>query len=179
MKRLIILDRDGVINHDSAHYIKSIDEFHVIPESLEAIGKLTKAGFIIGVATNQSGIARGLYSHETLDEIHQYLKKEVEAYGGQINAIEYCAHMPDSGCPNRKPAPGMLKRIAKTFDMDLTGVPYIGDRISDIMVAQKVGAKPYLIESPMTNQDELVKYDMVPRFKSLLSCVNHILVENR
>lgn len=178
MIKLVILDRDGVINYDSQDYIKSVDEFHLIPGSIEAISKLTKAGYHIGIATNQSGIARGLYDHQTLESIHHYLKQQVQSAGGRIDIIKYCSHMPESGCPNRKPAPGMLKAIANHFDVELTGVPYVGDRITDIMAAKSVGASPYLIQSSMTKMHELSKFPDVPIFFSLLEFVNQQLIKS-
>ena len=176
MTKLVILDRDGVINYDSQDYIKSVDEFHLIPGSVDAISKLTKAGYHIGIATNQSGIARGLYDHQTLESIHGHLMEQVQSAGGRIDIIKYCSHMPESGCPNRKPAPGMLKDIALYFGVELTGVPYVGDRITDIIAAKSVGAIPYLIRSSMTNMDELSQYPDVPTFSSLLELVEQQLV---
>src|SRR5437763_979604 len=104
MKKVVILDRDGVINYDSLYYIKSVEEFKPIPGSIEAMAKLTKAGFLIGIATNQSGISRKLYTKEILEAIHDKLVKLAKEKGAEIAAIAYCEHMPDSGCPCRKPS---------------------------------------------------------------------------
>ncbi|NCX96883.1 MAG: HAD-IIIA family hydrolase, partial [Chitinophagia bacterium] len=106
--RVVILDRDGIINQDSLHYIKSLDEFIFLPKSAEAIANLTKAGYKVGIATNQSGIARGYYSHQTLKAIHAKMLEGINAVGGKIDAIEYCPHAPVEACSCRKPEPGML-----------------------------------------------------------------------
>src|SRR5690606_8623490 len=106
MQPVILLDRDGVINYDSMEYIKSVDEFEFVPGTLEAIALLTRAGYRIGVATNQSGVSRGLYDEETLQQIHEHMCQQIRACGGDIAAIAYCIHMPDADCQCRKPKPG-------------------------------------------------------------------------
>ncbi|WP_133130299.1 D-glycero-beta-D-manno-heptose 1,7-bisphosphate 7-phosphatase [Legionella yabuuchiae] len=176
MTKLIILDRDGVINKDSMHYIKSVDEFKLLPGSLQAIAMLTKAGYRIGVATNQSGISRGYYDEAKLEKIHETLLTRVREAGGAIDVIEYCPHMPDYGCPCRKPNPGMLLAIAEYFNQTITGVPYVGDRVSDIQAAEAVGAKPLLVFSTMTDRVGLKAYPHVPVFNSLLECVETYLL---
>ncbi len=173
--KLILLDRDGVINQDSLRYIKSVEEFIIIPSSLEAIARLTKAGYTIGVATNQSGISRGHYSEETLTDIHKELYKKVRAAGGDIHSITFCKHMPDEGCVCRKPQPGMLLKLAENFKSDLKNVPFIGDRISDIQAAYAAGAKPMIVLSQMTDKQRLKDYPEVPFFRSLADCVEQIL----
>lgn len=170
--KLIILDRDGVINHDSLEYIKSPDEWKPIPGSLEAIARLTKLDYTIAVATNQSGIARGLYDEATLGAIHEKMHRYVNQHGGAIDKIWYCPHMPDSGCYCRKPAPGMLESIKKHYALDnLNDVYFIGDRITDIEVAKTVGAKPLLIKSSMTNFDLLASHGDVCMYASLKDAV--------
>lgn len=175
MTKLIILDRDGVINQDSLQYIKSPDEFVLLPGSVEAIARLTAAGFKVAVATNQSGIARGYYNAAQLAAIHGKMCAAVEVAGGHIDAIEYCSHMPDSGCNNRKPAPGLLLRIAKRFDCLLTDVPFVGDRISDIQAAIAAGAKPIMVLSTMTDRVGLMTYPDVPVYDSLAQYVDDLL----
>ena len=145
--RLVILDRDGVINQDSDDYIKSLDEWVPIPGSIEAIARLSRAGFRVAVATNQSGLARGLFELETLNAIHQRLRERVEAEGGRIEMIAFCPHGPDDSCDCRKPRPGLLLEIAARFDVDLTDVPFIGDSLGDIRAARAAGAQPWLVRS--------------------------------
>ena len=143
----IILDRDGVINYDSDEYIKSPDEWIPIPGSLKAIAKLNQAGFKIVIATNQSGIARGLYSLKTLNEIHEKLKSSVRAEGGEIEAIFFCPHHPDDGCGCRKPKPGMLYDIEKQFSVRLDETFFIGDSIVDYQAAVIVGCQPLMVKT--------------------------------
>jgi len=145
--KLIILDRDGVINYDSDQYIKYPEEWLPIPGSLEAIASLKKAGYTIAVASNQSGIGRGLYDVAMLDAMHQKMQRLLADVGGSIDAIFYCPHHPDDGCDCRKPQPGLLLKIAKQFNCDLTNVPYVGDKCSDIAVARVVGCQPVLVKT--------------------------------
>lgn len=176
MSGLIILDRDGVINRDSLDYIKSPEEFHWIPGSLDAMVRLTRAGFRIAIATNQSGIARGLYSEAQLMAIHTKLSDGVHAAGGRIDVIEYCPHLPDFGCVCRKPAPGLLQAIAKRLACSLDNVPFVGDRITDIKTAIAVGAKPIVVLSTMTDQIALKSYPSVPVYHSLAHYVDDLLL---
>ena len=134
--KLIILDRDGVINEDSDDYIKSTDEFIPLPDSLEAIARLNHAGYTVMVATNQSGIARGLFSIDTLNAIHSKLRRELSTYGGRVDGIFFCPHGPDDHCDCRKPAPGLLYEIAERTGRSLEGVPAVGDSLRDIQAAQ-------------------------------------------
>lgn len=175
MNKIVLLDRDGVINHDSLDYIKSEEEFIVIPDSLKAIARLTKAGYKIGIATNQSGVSRGLYTEEILLSIHQKLIRAVEDAGGKIDAIEYCIHLPEMNCSCRKPKAGMLHALAKKLSCPLQGVPFVGDRISDIEAAYTVGATPIIIVSPMTNEFCLQRYPEVPVYPSLAAFIDVLL----
>lgn len=177
MSRFILLDRDGIINHDSLHYIKSVDEFILIPGSIDAIGRLTRAGYKIGVATNQSGVSRGLYSEETLQAIHEKLLSEVQKANGQIDAIEYCTHHPRDKCLCRKPHPEMLHALAKRLNCSLQQVPFVGDRISDIQAALAAGAAPVMVLSSMTDLNGLKAYPQVPIFHSLAEYVDQLLVQ--
>jgi D-glycero-D-manno-heptose 1,7-bisphosphate phosphatase len=143
--KLVILDRDGTINQDSDQYIKSPAEWKPIPGSLEAIARLTQGGWRCVVATNQSGIARGLFDMATLNAIHAEMHRAVGRAGGRIDAIFFCPHAADSNCECRKPKPGLLREIASRLDVDLEGVPMIGDALRDVEAAAAVGAKPYLV----------------------------------
>ena len=145
--KLIILDRDGVINYDSSQFIKSPAEWKPIPGSLEAIAKLNQAGYRVVVATNQSGVGRGLFEMDTLNAIHDKMHKAVNAAGGRIDAIFYCPHAADSQCDCRKPNPGMFKRIAECFNVNLTGVPVVGDSLRDLLAGIELGCIPYLVLS--------------------------------
>lgn len=146
--RLVLIDRDGVINRDSASYIKSAEEWVPLPGSLEAIAQLTRAGFEVVVVTNQSGIARGLFSEETLADIHAAMRQAVAAAGGRIAAVLHCPHHPDDGCDCRKPKPTLLLAAAAKFDVPIDGVPFIGDKASDVEAALAAGARPILVGRP-------------------------------
>lgn len=143
--KLAIIDRDGVINHDSDAYIKSPDEWVPIPGSLEAIARLSRAGWRVVVATNQSGLARGLYSVETLNAIHAKFRHELAQVGGQVDAIFICPHGPDDGCECRKPKSGMFLDIAKRYDISLQNVPAVGDSWRDLQAAANVGCATWLV----------------------------------
>jgi D-glycero-D-manno-heptose 1,7-bisphosphate phosphatase len=145
--KLIILDRDGVINQDSEDYIKSAEEWQPIPGSLQAMGKLCQAGYTIVVATNQSGIARGYFDLEALHAMHVKMGRLLEQYGGQVDAVFFCPHSPDDHCDCRKPRDGLLRDIATRYQTDLTGVPAIGDSFRDIQAAHSVGASPVLVKT--------------------------------
>ncbi len=157
--KLLILDRDGVINQDSDAYIKSLDEWIPIPGSIEAIAQLRKAGWTVAVATNQSGIARGYYSLATLDAMHARLRELVAAQGGEVGLIVYCPHGPDDGCDCRKPRPGMLRTIANHYAVDLAGVWFVGDSKGDLEAARAVDAQPVLV---MTGKGEQTLSKGVP-----------------
>ena len=143
--KLIILDRDGVINVDSAEYIKSPAEWKPIPGSLEAIARLNQDGYHVVVATNQSGIGRGLFEVATLNAIHDKMHKALGLVGGRIDAVFFCPHAQDAGCNCRKPKPGLLEDIAHRFKTELAGVPCIGDSLRDLQAAAAVGAKAILV----------------------------------
>ena len=143
--KLIVLDRDGVINHDSEDYIKTPEEWRPLDGSLDAIAALNAAGFRIVVVSNQSGIGRSLFSATVLDEIHRKMTSAVAAVGGAIAGIYYCPHVPDDGCNCRKPRPGLLERVKDDFGVSLAGIPFVGDKIADIALARRVGARPILV----------------------------------
>ncbi len=143
--KLVILDRDGVINFDSPQYIKSPAEWKPIPGSLEAIAKLCQAGYRVVVSTNQSGVGRGLFEMDTLNTIHEKMHKAVAAAGGRIDAIFFCPHAADDNCACRKPKPGMYQRISECFNISLEGVPAIGDALRDLQAAHDSGCRPILV----------------------------------
>ncbi|MBD1552888.1 D-glycero-beta-D-manno-heptose 1,7-bisphosphate 7-phosphatase [Pseudomonas typographi] len=145
--KLLILDRDGVINHDSDAYIKSVDEWLPIPGSISAIAALSKAGWTVAVATNQSGIARGYYPVAALEAMHERLRTLVAEQGGEVGLIVYCPHGPGDGCDCRKPRPGMLRTIGRHYGVALPGVWFVGDSHSDLQAARAVGAQPVLVKT--------------------------------
>jgi len=158
MLKLIILDRDGVINEDSDAYIKSPEEWVPIPGSLEAIARLNRAGWTVTVATNQSGVGRGLYDLATLERIHARMNAALAAAGGHVDTLYYCPHTPADHCACRKPRPGLLESIARHYGVSLAGVPAIGDSLRDLQAAAAVGARPILVrtgkgERTLTNPD--------------------------
>ena len=143
--KLAILDRDGVINYDSDHYIKSPAEWRPIPGSIEAIARLNQGGFRVAVATNQSGIGRGLFDMATLNAINDKMMEMVFRHGGRIDALFFCPHTAAEECNCRKPRTGMLEEIAARFHADLKGVPCVGDSLKDVQAAESVGAQPILV----------------------------------
>ena len=145
--KLIILDRDGVINQDSDQFIKNPDEWKPLPGSLEAIARLSQADYRIVVATNQSGVARGLFDMATLNAIHDKMLKAVTHAGGRIDAIFFCPHAADANCNCRKPRSGMIEEIAARYNTDLKDVPAIGDSLRDLEAAAQLGAQPILVRT--------------------------------
>jgi D-glycero-D-manno-heptose 1,7-bisphosphate phosphatase len=143
--KLIILDRDGVINYDSDQYIRSPEEWRAIPGSLEAIARLNHAGFRVVVATNQSGLGRGLFDTATMIAINDKMHRALAQVGGRIDAVFFCPHTAESDCECRKPKAGMLIEIGRRFGVDLTGVPCIGDSLRDLQAAEAVSAQPILV----------------------------------
>ena len=145
--KLIILDRDGVINYDSDAYIKTVDEWQPLPGAIAAIARLYHAGWTVAVATNQSGLARGYYDEAGLDAMHDKLRALLAAEGAQIGLIAHCPHGPDDGCDCRKPEPGLLRQIAGHYGADLAGVWFVGDSLRDLQAAVAVGAQPVLVKT--------------------------------
>ena len=143
--KLIILDRDGVINHDSDAYIKSPEEWRALPGSLEALARMSQAGYRVVVATNQAGVARGLFDLATLGAIHTKMHQAVIQAGGRIEAIFFCPHSPDAGCDCRKPKPGMLIEILKRFKVAPRDVFVVGDSLRDLTAAEAAGCVPVLV----------------------------------
>lgn len=144
-ENLIILDRDGVINFDSDSYIKSPAEWKPIPGSLEAMARLYRADYQIVIATNQSGIARGLLTGDTLNRIHKKMCNNLHKYGGRVEAIFFCPHHPEDGCQCRKPKPGMFYEIKERLKTSLNGVPVVGDSLRDLESANNAGCLPVLV----------------------------------
>ena len=180
MPRLVILDRDGVINKDSDDFIKSPEEFVPLPGSLEAIARLNAEGYRVAVATNQSGVARGLFDLDLLKAMHQKLDDLLAGVGGHIDALVYCPHAPDAGCDCRKPKPGLLQQISHKLNVELIGVPVIGDSIRDLESAQAVGAVPILVrtgkgERSLQQIANESGFKNVPVYKDLAAVVDDLL----
>lgn len=171
--KLIILDRDGVINYDSEHYIKTPDEFLPIPGSLEAVAKLKHLGYTVAIATNQSGIGRGLYSEQTLHAIHQKLQDSLASYQAKIDLICYCPHLPSDHCHCRKPETGLLEQIQQHFNCSLAESYVVGDSLRDIEAAKKIGSLPILVKTGNGKMtlDKLTKADRIPVYENLLEFV--------
>ena len=177
-QRCVILDRDGVINHDSDEYIKSPEEWRPIPGSLEAIASLVSAGLEIVVVTNQSGIGRGLISETDLQRIHEKMRRAVEAAGGHLTAVYYCPHTPNEGCDCRKPATGMLRRMERELGYPLEETPLVGDKPSDIELARAVGARPILVRTGYGSETEAAISDpLLEVFDDLAQVSRSLLTE--
>jgi len=145
--KLLVLDRDGVINHDRQDYIKSPQEWVALPGSLQAIARLSHADWRVVIATNQSGIGRGLFSMQTLNAIHAKLRHELAEAGGAIDAIFVCPHTPDDACVCRKPLPGLFHDIARRYGIALDNVPAVGDSLRDMQAASAAGCTPMLVRT--------------------------------
>ncbi len=152
--KLVILDRDGVINHDSDRYIKSPAEWQPLPGSIEAIARLHQGGFRVVVATNQSGIGRGLFDMATLNAMNDKMMELVFRQGGRIDALFFCPHTELENCDCRKPRTGMYREIAERLHTDLKGVPCVGDALRDLQAAEAVGGQPILV---LTGKGKLTK----------------------
>jgi len=178
--RLIILDRDGVINEDSDDYIKSVDEWRPIPGSIEAIARLTMHDYRVVVATNQSGVARGLFDLDTLHAMHDKMHKLVNEAGGHIDAVFFCPHHPDEKCDCRKPKPGMLLAIGERLRTELHDVPVIGDSLRDLQAAEAVGAQPILVRTGKGERtlEQLGGRPTMPVYRDLADAVDAIILEN-
>lgn len=178
--KYIILDRDGVINHDSLHYIKSPEEWIAIDGSLDAIANLNRAGFHVLIATNQSGVARGHYTLETLSDIHEKFTRELAAVGGYVDEIFFCPHHPDEKCACRKPQPGMFYQIRDKYRIDLSQVYFVGDSKTDVEVAFVTGCKPLLVLTG-NGQTTLATYahsQHIPAFADLAEAVRYVIANS-
>jgi D-glycero-D-manno-heptose 1,7-bisphosphate phosphatase len=178
---LVILDRDGTINEDSDDYIKSPQEWIPVPGSIEAIGRLTRAGYKVVVATNQSGVARGYYDMDTLNRIHNKMLDAVRDHGGEIDGIFICPHGPDDKCKCRKPKPGLFEEIAKRLNTNLAGAYALGDSERDIVAARAGGATPIMVrtgkgERTLADPDNVI-INGTPVFDNLAAFVDSLLSE--
>lgn len=160
---LVILDRDGVINEESSAFVKSPDEWLPLPGSIEAIAALCTAGYTVAVASNQSGLARGLFDRKALQGMHRKLRRLVEAAGGRVDRIVVCPHGPGDGCNCRKPNPGLLERLARYYGTPLDGVPAIGDSLRDLEAAATAGAAPVLVRTGNGRRTEAALPDTLGR----------------
>jgi D-glycero-D-manno-heptose 1,7-bisphosphate phosphatase len=178
--RLVMIDRDGVINEDSGEFIKSVAEWRPIRGSLEAIAALHRRGWKVAVVTNQSGVGRGLYDEATLGEIHEHMRDRVRAAGGELAGVYYCPHLPDAGCDCRKPKPGMFRALERDLKVSVVGAPYIGDRISDVEAADAVGAVPMLVRTGTGSATAaMLGARRVPVFDDLAAAARSLLDEAR
>lgn len=153
--KVLILDRDGVINEDSDEYIKSVAEWHPIPGSLEAIARFCQAGYRVFIASNQAGIGRGLFDYDALFAMNDRLQKLVGEFGGRIDGVEFAPEHPDQATDMRKPGPGMLKDIARRFQVSLEDVFFVGDSHGDLVAARSAGARPVLVRTGKGRRTEM------------------------
>lgn len=145
--KLVVLDRDGTINEDRDDYVKSADEWVPIPGALEAVARLHQAGWHVVVATNQSGLGRGLFDMYTLNEMHAKMNALLAPLGGRIDAVFFCPHAPEDQCRCRKPLPGLFEAIGARFGVEMAGVPAVGDTLRDLQAASAVGCAPHLVRT--------------------------------
>jgi D-glycero-D-manno-heptose 1,7-bisphosphate phosphatase len=176
--KIIILDRDGVINQDSDNFIKSVDEFIPLPGSIEAIAKLKHAGYKVFIATNQSGISRGFYDEATLNAMHEKLATLLKEHDVEIDGIKFCPHGPDDNCDCRKPKAGMYLSIAKQAGLtDCSDIIVVGDSLRDLQAAQTINAKPHLVRTG--KGERTIKkgegLDSIPVYNDLPDFVNQLL----
>jgi D-glycero-D-manno-heptose 1,7-bisphosphate phosphatase len=178
--KLVILDRDGVINEDSSNFIKNPSEWIPIAGSLEAIALLNQSGFRVTIATNQSGVSRGLFDMATLNNIHDKMHRELALVGGRIDAVFYCPHAADELCDCRKPKSGMIKEIGKRFSVALDGVPAIGDALRDLQAFADAGCQPILVRTG--KGEATLRAGNLPAntlvFSDLNEAVQHIIGDN-
>lgn len=180
-KGLLILDRDGVINQDSDNFVKSPEEWLPLPGSIEAISALSRAGFTIAVASNQSGLARGLFAEADLDAIHDKFRGLVAEAGGKIDHIAWCPHGPDDGCDCRKPQPGLYRQIEAALGQGVAGAPAIGDSLRDLEAAAAAGATPMLVRTGNGRKTEAAlsgELTFVPVFDDLAEAALHLLSDS-
>ncbi|ATJ80992.1 D-glycero-beta-D-manno-heptose 1,7-bisphosphate 7-phosphatase [Halomonas beimenensis] len=181
--KLVILDRDGVINRDSDDYVKSLDEWIPYPQAIDAIARLSRAGWTVAVATNQSGIARGYYDEATLAAMHDRLDTLVREAGGEIARIVHCPHGPDDGCDCRKPLPGLLERLRDDLGLTtLKGSWMIGDSLRDLEAGLAVGCRPVLVrtgkgERTLAKRPDLVENDRTRVFADLAGFADWLLAQ--
>jgi|TARA_B110000503_G_scaffold31186_1_gene50352 D-glycero-D-manno-heptose 1,7-bisphosphate phosphatase len=184
MVKLIILDRDGVINQDSSVYVKTAEEWLPIPGSIDAIVRLYRAGYTIVIATNQSGLGRGLFNIGALDEMHSKLAGLLLPFGATIAEIFYCPHSPEDLCGCRKPASGLLDQIAKKWATSLAGVPFVGDSLRDLRAGLTHRCMPILVRTgkgaeteKMLRQQKEVVLQQANIFDDLAQAADHLCAE--
>ncbi len=173
----IILDRDGVINVETGFYVKSIDEWQFLPDSAQAIARLSKTGYRVFVATNQAGIARGLYDDQILSDIHNLMVSGIEQAGGKIEAIHYCPHRDEDNCDCRKPKPGLLLQIAEQHGVDLSRTVMVGDSLRDLQAAIYAGSHAVLVGPKQVQLEQHfgALADQIPRYTDLPAFVDDLL----
>ena len=179
---LVLLDRDGVINQEPrGSYITTASEWIPIPGSLEAIGRLTRAGFRVVILSNQSAVGRGVLELSDLDAIHSQLRGAVERAGGHVSGIFYCPHHPEEGCECRKPAPGLIHRAEAVLGFSARGAPMVGDQLSDVLAARRAGCRPVLVRTGRGGEISLDHTELagVPVYGDLAEAANAILAEFR
>jgi D-glycero-D-manno-heptose 1,7-bisphosphate phosphatase len=173
--RYVLLDRDGVINHDSDEFIKSPEQWLPIEGSLEAIALFNAHGYKVVVITNQSGLARGLFDVATLEKIHAKMQRMAAEKGGQIDAIYFCPHGPDDDCNCRKPKPGLIETFANDNHVNLSGVAFIGDSLRDLQAAQAAGASPILVKTGKGRKTLTENPNLdIPVFENLYDAAKHL-----
>lgn len=180
--KLIILDRDGVINQDSDQYVKSEDEWSPIPRSMEAIARLNRGGYRVVVATNQSGIARGLFDLETLSLMHKKMHELASTAGAHIDGVFFCPHGPEDKCACRKPKSGLFEEIQKRLGIDLVGVPTVGDSLRDLQAGAALGCKTFLVKTGKGAKTWADKQNELPQgtlvFDDLMGVATHLIPED-
>ena len=167
MTKLIILDRDGVINEDSDNYIRSVDEWIPVPGSINAIVELSKAGYTIAVATNQSGLARGYFPESELDAMHNKMNALVDADGGNIESVLFCPHGPDDNCQCRKPNPGMVKQLLTEHNVEASETWVVGDSLRDLQAGLNAGCKVALVKTGKGKRTIKAIEEREPQLKSI------------
>lgn len=181
-KKIVILDRDGVINLDSPDYIKTAAEWIPIPGSIEAIARVSRAGYHVVIATNQSGLGRGLFDEDDLAQIHHKLRYMVEEAGGAIEGIYYCPHLPSDGCTCRKPATGLLSQIEQEMNSKLSDCWFIGDSEKDVEAARAYGCLPALVKTGngimAASTLNLPGLEPVPVFDDLANAIDQLYFSN-
>jgi D-glycero-D-manno-heptose 1,7-bisphosphate phosphatase len=178
--KLVILDRDGSINQVSDEYIKAPAEWQAIPSSLEAVARLNHAGWHVVLATNQSGLGRGLFEVSDLNAIHSLMHQQLAELGGRVDAVFYCPHTPDEQCHCRKPQTGLLEQIAERYGTSLQGVPMIGDSQRDMVAGAAMGCEPHLV---LTGRGAMYQNGPLPEtfptgtrvHRDLSACVDFLL----
>lgn len=178
-QKLIILDRDGVINEDSDEYIKSPEEWVPIRGSLEAIARLKVAGYKVFIATNQSGIGRGLFSFDDFEAMCEKMDVLLDQAGGYVDGVFFCPHAPEDGCECRKPKAGLLEQIEEAFDVDLSAAPLVGDSLRDLQAGEKKGCALHLVRTGKgLKTEKQLKTSTMKNVKvhdDLSACVNALL----